>query len=143
MRRPTLRALAYSAAVFVGAVSLVGVSAFASLAAREARGTSHDVRTSTGLWNAYQRARYSVVQEALLTQEFRLAASPYFEQRFAAEAARLENALGTVEHAAPSDKKLADETRRTQAELAEAVGLLVNAVNVGNAQRADRIARKS
>src|SRR5919197_2338086 len=143
MRRPTLRALAYSAAVFVGAVSHVGVSAFASLAAREARGTSHDVRTSTGLWNAYQRARYSVVQEALLTQEFRLAASPYFEQRFAAEAARLENALGTVEHAAPSDKKLADETRRTQAELAEAVGLLVNAVNVGNAQRADRIARKS
>jgi diguanylate cyclase (GGDEF)-like protein len=142
MRRPTLRALAYAAAVFVGAVSLVGVSAVAGLAAREARGTSHDVRTSTNLWNAYQRARYSVVQEALLTQEFRLAASPYFEQRFAVEAARLESALATVEHAAPSDKKLADETRRTQAQLAETVALLVDAVNAGNARRAERIARK-
>src|ERR671934_392910 len=128
MKRPTLRALAYAAAVLVGAVTLVGVSAVAGLAAREARGTSHDVRASTNLWNAYQRARYSVVQEALLTQDFRLAASPYFEQQFAAEAARLQSALATVEHAAPSDKKLADETRRTQAELAEAVGLLVNAV---------------
>src|SRR5919201_219765 len=131
MKRSRLRALGYAAAVLLGAASLVGVSAVAGLAAREAGGTSHDVRTSTDLWNAYQRARYSVVQEALLTQEFRLAASPYFEQRFAAEAAGLENAIGTGEHAAPSDKKLADETRRTQAELAEAVGLFVNPVKVG------------
>jgi diguanylate cyclase (GGDEF)-like protein/putative nucleotidyltransferase with HDIG domain len=142
MKRSTLRALAYSAAVLVGAASLVGVSAVAGLAAREARGTSHDVRASTDLWNAYQRARYSVVQEALLTQEFRLAASPYFEQRFAAEAAKLESALATVEHAAPSDKALADETRRTNVQLSETVALLVNAVNAGNARLADQIARK-
>ena len=142
MRRPTLRAVAYAAAVLVGAVTLVGVSAVAGLAAREARGTSQDVRTSTDLWNAYQRARYSVVQEALLTQEFRLAASPYFADRFAAEAARLESALATVEHAAPSDERLAQETRRTQAKLAESVALLIDAVNTGNAPRADRIARK-
>src|SRR5919201_4167208 len=128
MKRSRLRALGYAAAVLLGAASLVGVSAVAGLAAREAGGTSHDVRTSTDLWNAYQRARYSVVQEALLTQEFRLAASPYFEQRFAAEAARLESALTTVEHAAPNDKRLADETRRTNAELSKAVALLVNAV---------------
>ena len=91
MKQSTLRNLAYAAVVLVGALSLVAVSAVAGLAAREARGTSHDVRASTNLWNAYQRARYSVVQEALLTQEFRLAASPDFEQRFADEAARLES----------------------------------------------------
>ena len=51
-----------------GAVSLVCVSAIAALAVREARGTSHEVRASTDLWNAYQQARYSVVREALLTQ---------------------------------------------------------------------------
>lgn len=118
------------------------MSAVAGLAAREARGTSHDVRTSTNLWNAYQRARYSVVQEALLTQEFRLAASPYFEERFAAEAGRLESALAAVEDAAPSDKRLAGETRRTQAQLAENVAVLVEAVNAGNARLAERIARK-
>jgi diguanylate cyclase (GGDEF)-like protein/putative nucleotidyltransferase with HDIG domain len=142
MNRSTLRALAHAAAVFVATVSLVGVSGVAGLAAREARGTSHDVRMSTNLWNAYQRARYSVVQEALLTQEFRLAASPYFEQRFAAEAGRLESALATVEDATPSDKRLAGETRRTQAQLAENVAVLVDAVNAGNARLADRIARK-
>src|ERR671936_1460489 len=106
MRRPTLRALAYAAAVFVGAVTLVGVSAVAALAAREARGTSHDVRASTDLWNAYQQARYSVVQEALLTQDFRLAASPYFEGRFDQEATKLGSALRTVDRAAPADRKL-------------------------------------
>jgi diguanylate cyclase (GGDEF)-like protein len=140
--KQSLRTLAYAAAVLIGAASLVGVSAVAGLAAREARGTSQDVRTSTNLWNAYQRARYSVGQEALLTQEFRLAASPYFEQRFADEAARLESALGIVEHAAPSDKKLADQTRRTNAELSKAVALLVNAVNAGDARRAEQIATK-
>jgi diguanylate cyclase (GGDEF)-like protein/putative nucleotidyltransferase with HDIG domain len=140
MKQSTLRTLAYAAVVLVGALSLVGVSAVAGLAAREARGTSHDVRASTNLWNAYQRARYSVVQEALLTQEFRLAASPDFKQRFAAEAARLESALATVEHAAPSDKKLADETRRTNVELSRTIALLVDAVNAGDAQEADRIA---
>jgi diguanylate cyclase (GGDEF)-like protein len=140
--KQSLRTLAYAAAILVGAVSLVGVSAVAGLAAREARGTSHDVRTSTNLWNAYQRARYSVVQEALLTQEFRLAASPDFEQRFAVEAAKLESALAAVEHAAPSDKKLADQTRRTNAELSEVVASLVNAVNAGDARQADRIATR-
>jgi diguanylate cyclase (GGDEF)-like protein/putative nucleotidyltransferase with HDIG domain len=140
MKQSTLRTLAYAAAILVGALSLVGLSAVAGLTAREARGTSHDVRTSTDLWNAYQGARYSVVQEALLTQEFRLAASPYFEQRFAAETARLESALATVEHAAPSDKKLADETRRTNAQLSKTVPLLVDAVNAGDARNADRIA---
>jgi diguanylate cyclase (GGDEF)-like protein/putative nucleotidyltransferase with HDIG domain len=140
MKQSTLRNLAYAAVVLVGALSLVAVSAVAGLAAREARGTSHDVRASTNLWNAYQRARYSVVQEALLTQEFRLAASPDFEQRFADEAATLESALAAVEDAAPTDKRLADETRQTNAELSKTVGLLVDAVNAGDARQADRIA---
>jgi diguanylate cyclase (GGDEF)-like protein/putative nucleotidyltransferase with HDIG domain len=140
MKQSTLRNLAYAAVVLVGALSLVAVSAVAGLAAREARGTSHDVRASTNLWNAYQRARYSVVQEALLSQEFRLAASPDFEQRFADEAARLESALAAVEDAAPTDKRLADETRQTNAELSKTVGLLVDAVNAGDARQADRIA---
>ncbi len=142
MKRSALRTVAYASAVLVGAVALVCVSAVAALTAREARGTSHDVRASTDLWNAYQRARYSVVQEAFLTHDFRLAASPYYEDRFAEEAARLDEALRIVEIASPADRSLADEARRTNAELLQAVALLVDAVNAGNAQRAEKIATK-
>jgi diguanylate cyclase (GGDEF)-like protein/putative nucleotidyltransferase with HDIG domain len=142
MRKFPLRALAYVGAVVLGAIALVLVSAVAALAAREARGTSHDVRASTDLWNAYQQARYSVVQEALLTQDFRLAASPYFEQRFEREAANLERALQVVEKATPADARLADQARGTNAQLARAITALVDAVNAGDAPRAEQIARK-
>jgi diguanylate cyclase (GGDEF)-like protein len=142
MRRPPLRAVAYAAVVLLGALALVCVSAVAALAAREARGNSHDVRISTDLWNAYQQARYSVVQEALLTQDFRLAASPYFEERFADEAAKLERALQVVEKAAPADARLAEQARRMNAQLSRAITALVDAVNAGDAQRAEKIAKK-
>jgi diguanylate cyclase (GGDEF)-like protein/putative nucleotidyltransferase with HDIG domain len=140
VNRSTLRGVAYAAALLVGALSLVGVTAFATLAVRDARGASHEVRVSTDLWNAYQQARYSVLQEALLTQDFRLAASPDFEERFAEQAAKLETALRVVEHAYPADKALAEETRRTNAELARGISRLVGAVTAGNARRAERVA---
>ncbi len=142
MSRSSLRSVVYAAALLVGALSLVGVTAFATLAVRDARGASHEVRVSTDLWNAYQEARYSVVQEVLLTQDFRLAASPEFEERFAEQAAKLETALGVVESAFPADKALAEEIRRTNAELARGVGKLVGAVTAGNAGRAERVATK-
>ena len=57
-------------------LGLVALSVVAVSAARDARTTAADVRQSTRIWNAYQQARYSVVQEALLTQDFRLTGSP-------------------------------------------------------------------
>jgi diguanylate cyclase (GGDEF)-like protein/putative nucleotidyltransferase with HDIG domain len=140
MKKSSFRAFAYAVAFVAGTVSLVCVCAVALSAASEARGTSHRVAASTNVWNAYQQARYSVVQEALLVQDFRLAASPYFEGEFDQEARRLEVALGTVERAAPTDTVLIDRLRRTNTQLAEAVRLLVDAVNLGNARRAERIA---
>jgi diguanylate cyclase (GGDEF)-like protein/putative nucleotidyltransferase with HDIG domain len=137
-----LRTVAYVGAVAFAAIALVSVSAVAALVAREAGGSSHEVRASTDLWNAYQQARYSVVQEALLTQDFRLAASPYFQERFATEAANLERALRVVEQATPADARLADEARRTNAELTHSIAALVDAVNEGDAPRAERIAKQ-
>lgn len=142
MKKSTLRAVGYATAVLVGAVSLVCVSAVAALAVREARGTSQEVRASTELWNAYQRARYSVVQEALLTQDFRLAAAPDFPMRFADQAAGLERALRIVEQAGPADKKLATEALQTNVRLSHAITSLVEAVETGNARRAEQIATK-
>jgi diguanylate cyclase (GGDEF)-like protein/putative nucleotidyltransferase with HDIG domain len=140
--RTSLRTVAYVGAVAFAAIALVSVSAVAALVAREAGGSSHEVRASTDLWNAYQQARYSVVQEALLTQDFRLAASPYFQERFATEAANLERALRVVEQATPADARLADEARRTNAELTHSIAALVDAVNEGDAPRAERIAKQ-
>jgi diguanylate cyclase (GGDEF)-like protein/putative nucleotidyltransferase with HDIG domain len=142
MKKPPLRTVVYGAVALAGAASLVSVSALAAVAAREARGTSAHVRASTEIWNAYQQARYSVVQEALLTQDFRLAASPYFQHRFDRQASKLGSALRTVERAAPADRKLTEEVREMNADLSIAVGGLVDAVNDGNAHRAEKIASK-
>ena len=78
-------------------LSLVGLSIVVVMAARDARTTAAEVRESSAIWNAYQQARYSVVQEALLTQEYRLAASPEYEEQFGEAAADLAAALETVE----------------------------------------------
>ena len=51
-------------------LGLVALSVVAVSAARDARTTAADVRQSTRIWNAYQQARYSVAQEALLTKDF-------------------------------------------------------------------------
>jgi diguanylate cyclase (GGDEF)-like protein len=140
MKKSSFRAFAYAVAFVAGTVSLVCVCVVALSAASEARGTSHRVAASTDVWNAYQQARYSVVQEALLVQDFRLAASPYFEEEFRAEARQLQLALRTVGRAAPADAVLINRLHRTNAELAQAVGGLVEAVNLGDARRAERIA---
>src|SRR5262245_33088955 len=78
-------------------LALVGLSIVAVMAARGARDSAAEVRTSTSVWNAYQQARYSVLQEALLTQDFRLAGSPEYEQAFDVAAGRLAEALATVQ----------------------------------------------
>jgi diguanylate cyclase (GGDEF)-like protein len=122
-------------------LALVGLSIVAVMAARGARESAAEVRTSTSIWNAYQRARYSVLQEALLTQDFRLAGSPAYEQEFDAAANSLTAALATVERTGtPADRNTAVEVRALNARLAEAVPALVAAVNAGNAARAEQIA---
>ncbi|HEY7563227.1 MAG TPA: diguanylate cyclase [Gaiellaceae bacterium] len=122
-------------------LSLVGLSVIAVVAARDARTTAAEVRESSAVWNAYQQARYSVVQEALLTQEYRLAASPAYEERFGEAAADLAAALETVERSAkPADRGTAARVRTTNAALIAAVPGLVDAINAGDAARAERIA---
>jgi diguanylate cyclase (GGDEF)-like protein/putative nucleotidyltransferase with HDIG domain len=125
------------------ALSLVSSSALAVSAARESRRTSRHVRASTSLWNAYQRARYSVGRELLLTQDFRLAGSPYFEDRFEGAAASLATALTIVERTgASSDRAIAAQVDATNKGIGEAIHRLVEAVNAGNAARAEAIAKK-
>ncbi len=125
-------------------LTLVGLSIVAVLAARDARQTAGDVRASTRIWNAYQEARYSVLQEALLTQDFRLAGSPAYEQQFAGAAADLASVLAVVEKTGqPADRETADRVQAINAQLADAVPALVDAVNAGDAARADRIATKT
>jgi diguanylate cyclase (GGDEF)-like protein len=131
------------AAVAAIVLSLVGLSVVAVTAARDARKTAAEVRKSTGTWNAYQLARYSVVQETLLTQEFRLSGSPEYERLFAAAAADLEAALDVVEATGPpADRRTAARVRETNAVLERAVPTLVDAVKAGDAARAEEIATK-
>jgi diguanylate cyclase (GGDEF)-like protein/putative nucleotidyltransferase with HDIG domain len=139
-RRLFLRA----AAVAGIAASLVLLSAFALSAARESARTSRDVRSSTSLWNAYQQARYSILREELLTQEFRLAASPYFEGQFATAAADLSRALGEVTRAGRAlDQATAAEVEAANRRLQVGIRRLVDAVNQGEAAKAERIATET
>ena len=122
-------------------LSLVGLSIVVVMAARDARTTAAEVRESSAIWNAYQQARYSVVQEALLTQEYRLAASPEYEEQFGEAAADLAAALETVEQTGkPADRGTAARVRTTNAALIASVPGLVDAINAGDAARAERIA---
>ena len=124
-------------------LGLVALSVVAVSSARDARNTAADVRQSTRIWNAYQQARYSVVQEALLTQDFRLTGSPDYEGGFREAAATLEQALATVEESTrPNDRKAAAQIRQANVQIARAVPLLVAAVEAGNASSAERIATK-
>jgi diguanylate cyclase (GGDEF)-like protein/putative nucleotidyltransferase with HDIG domain len=132
---------AHIGAIAAIVLSLVGISVVAVVAARNARTTAVEVRESSGIWNAYQQARYSVVQEALLTQEYRLAASPEYEERFGEAAADLAAALETVEQTgASADRRVAARVRTTNAALIASVPGLVDAINAGDAARAERIA---
>jgi diguanylate cyclase (GGDEF)-like protein/putative nucleotidyltransferase with HDIG domain len=138
-----IRSTAHALAVTAIVLGLVALSVVAVSAARDARTTAADVRQSTGIWNAYQQARYSVVQEALHTQDFRLTGSPAYEGRFREAATTLEQALGTVEESTrPNDRRTAAQIRETNAQIARAVPLLVAAVKAGNAAKAERIATK-
>jgi diguanylate cyclase (GGDEF)-like protein/putative nucleotidyltransferase with HDIG domain len=101
------------------------------------------VRASAELWNAYQEARYSVARESLLTQEFRLTGSPYFGERFDAAATTLAEDLTTVERAGRrSDRAIAAQVLATNERIDAAIRGLIDAVNAGDAARAERIATK-
>jgi hypothetical protein len=49
---------AHIGAIAAIVLSLVGISVVAVVAARNARTTAVEVRESSGIWNAYQQARY-------------------------------------------------------------------------------------
>jgi diguanylate cyclase (GGDEF)-like protein len=143
LRRPAdnVRWAVHIGAIATTVLALVGLSVVAVNAARDARRTAADVRQSTGIWNAYQQARYSVVKEALLTQEFRIAGSPQYAKRFDDAAAELASALAVVERAGPAaDRSTGVRVRQINDEIAMAVPSLISAVNAGDAARADRIA---
>jgi diguanylate cyclase (GGDEF)-like protein len=136
-----VRWLAHTGAIAGIVIALVGLSAVAVMAAKGARQSAAEVRTSTSVWNAYQQARYSVIQEALLTQDFRLAASPKYLTQFDAAANDLSEALAVVETAGgAADRETAAEVAQLNALLADTVPDLVVAVNAGDAARAERIA---
>ena len=83
------------------------------------------------------------MQEALLTQDFRLTGSPDYEGRFREAATALEQALGLSKKAPDRMiRRTAAQIRETNAQIARAVPLLVAAVNAGNASSAERIATK-
>lgn len=145
MRRPNdeTRLVLRAGAVALIALCLVSFSALAVFAARESHRSSRNVRASTELWNAYQQARSSLLQELLLTQEFRLAGSPYFEERFAGAAAQLTRALTTVEQTgAARDRTIAGQVLATNRKAHRAISRLVEAVNAGDAPRAEAVADK-
>src|SRR5215210_673741 len=129
--REDKRQLLRAGGVAIVALSLIVVSALAVSAARESRRTSTHVRASTELWNSYQQARASVVRELLLTQDFRLAGSPYFEERFAAAARKLDIALATVEQAGqPDDRGIARRVLAANKKIETAIIGLTDAVEM-------------
>jgi diguanylate cyclase (GGDEF)-like protein/putative nucleotidyltransferase with HDIG domain len=137
------RLVVRAGAVALIALCLVSFSALAVFAARDSHRTSRDVRASTDLWNAYQQARSSLLRELLLTQEFRLAGSPDFEERFGDAAKQLSRALETVEQAgAPNDRAIAAEVLATNRKVRGDISRLVEAVNAGDAARAESVATK-
>jgi diguanylate cyclase (GGDEF)-like protein/putative nucleotidyltransferase with HDIG domain len=84
-----------------------------------------------------------MVRELLLTQEFRLAGSPYFEERFDGAAGELAAALATVEQTGRSgDRAIAAQVLATNQKIQSAIGRLVESVNSGDAARAESVARR-
>jgi hypothetical protein len=111
---------AHIAAIAATVLALVVLSIVAVMAARDERQTAARVRESTSIWNAYQQARYSLVQEALLTQEFRIAGSPAYEAKFETASAALSLALAVVEETgSPADRSTAARLQASNANLAE------------------------
>jgi diguanylate cyclase (GGDEF)-like protein len=131
-----------AAAAALIAFSLVAVSVLAVTTARESQQTSRQVRDSTNLWNAYQEARYVVSQEWLLTHDFRLAGSPYFEKRLGAAASTLSRALATVsQNGDGADQRIAGGVLAINRQITRSTRRLVDAVSAGDAGRAGRIGR--
>ena len=136
-----IRSTAHAAAVTAIVLGLVALSVIAVSSARDARTTASEVRQSTAIWNAYQEARYSVVQEALLTQGFRLSGSPDYESHFQEAATALDQALAIVDGSSrPNDAETAEQIRKLNARIARTVPQLVAAVGAGDAGSAERIA---
>jgi diguanylate cyclase (GGDEF)-like protein/putative nucleotidyltransferase with HDIG domain len=134
------RLLIRVAAVALVAFSLIAVSVLAVTTARDSQQTSRHVRNSTNLWNAYQQARYVVSREWLLTHEFRLAGSPYFEERLAIAASSLSSALGTVSKTGGgNDRRIAEDVLAINAQIKNGTRRLVDAVSAGDAGRAGAI----
>jgi diguanylate cyclase (GGDEF)-like protein/putative nucleotidyltransferase with HDIG domain len=145
MRRPNEEARFGVRAITIAliACALVGLSASVISTAREAQRASSHVGNSTSLWNAYQQARYSVAKEQLLTQDFRLAASPDLTERFGEASAGLSKALAAVERAGDAtDRAIVRRVRRTNLKIGRAIAALIEAVNAGDATRAEMVAKK-
>jgi diguanylate cyclase (GGDEF)-like protein len=138
--RPALHRLAHrGATVPICALIVVLLAVLAIGSAQMMTRTTADVRVSTEISDAYQRARYALAQEQEATLVYRLTADPSARARAHRAAADLNAALAvTRRQGTTADRWLATDVLTTNQHVLTLIDDVIAAVNHNRADRAEQ-----
>jgi len=138
--RPVLHRLANRRAMApISVVVIILLAVLAAWSARTMTRTAADVRRSTEISDAYQRARYALAQEQEATLFYRLTADPTVRSRAHRAAANLATALAvTRREGTTADRWLATDVLTTNQQVLTLIDQVIAAVNHNRADRAER-----
>jgi diguanylate cyclase (GGDEF)-like protein len=123
----------------ISAVVILLLAAMGTWAARTMTTTAADVRSSTEISDAYQRARYALAQEQEATLFYRLTADPTVRARARRAADNLADALAvTRREGTTADRWLAADVLATNQRVLSLIDDVIAAVNRNRADRAER-----
>src|SRR5690349_4065163 len=137
--RPALHRLAHRRAMVpISFFVIVLLAVLGTWSARTMTRTAADVRTSTEISDAYQRARYALAQEQEATLLYRLTADPSVRGRARQAAANLTSALAvTRREGTPADRMLATDVLTSNQQVLALIDDVIEAVNHSRADRAE------
>ena len=138
--RPVLHRLANRRAMVpISAVVIIMLAVLATWSARTMTRTAADVRRSTEISDAYQRARYALAQEQEATLFYRLTADPTVRARADRAAGDLTSALAvTRREGTTADRWLATDVLTTNQQVLTLIDDVIAAVNQNRADRAEQ-----
>ena len=123
----------------ISAVVIIMLAVLAGWSARTMTRTAADVRRSTEISDAYQRARYALAQEQEATLFYRLTADPTVRARAQRAAADLTSALTvTRREGTTADRWLATDVLTTNQQVLTLIDQVIAAVNHNRADQAER-----
>src|SRR6185503_18859792 len=123
----------------ISALVILLLAAMGTWAARTMTTTAADVRSSTEISDAYQRARYALAQEQEATLFYRLTADPTVRGRAHRAADNLADALAvTRREGTTADRWLAADVLTTNQRVLSLIDDVIAAVNMNRADRAER-----